>query len=201
MKHIRFRFYTIVLALVATSLVIASCDDDNDKDSGSGTAIVGNITATFTKGALEYYGAHSDDTHNFDIYLGSSNVNFANKTGTGDLLYFELFTDSDTFNGGTFDYNSDETEGTFGQAFLIINGNWSNETAEHYFEITGGTVTVTKSGTYDITYTLTGYEYNLETFQPIGGPESISGSYSGSLEYFDYTDFKSKTQIKDRHKK
>lgn len=186
-------FTIFMLAMLGMAVTFTSCkkDDDDDDNSTGGTAVVGGNTATFTKGALEYYGAWGD-AHNFDIYLASSNVNFVEETGTGNLLYFELFTNSNTFNGGTFTYNAyEETAGTFDYADLIINGNWATETADHYYSATGGTITVTKSGsTYDIVYNLTVQEYDLTSFQPIGGTETMSGTYSGALTYYDYSDSK-----------
>lgn len=178
-----------MIAVLSIALTFTSCKKDDDNNTtNSGTAVVGENTATFSKGALEFYGLWGQNTYNFDIYLASSGIDIANETGSGDLLYFELFTSTDTFNGGTFTYSFDQLANTFDNGYLIINGNWETEIAENYYEIQSGTLTVTKSGnSYDISYALMSQEKNPDNYQDIGDPVAMTGSYSGTLKYYDYS--------------
>jgi hypothetical protein len=180
-------FAILMLAMLGMAVTFTSCkkDEDDDKESNNGTAVVDGNTVEFTQGYLLDYGETLiDGVYNFDITLTSDGIDWWNDTGTGNILYFELFTGTENFQGGTFTYNENETAGTFDYAELVVGGNYATEEFQHYYEVTAGTVTVTVNGNnYQISYSLTAQEYDAD-YTAIGNPTSITGSYSGPLSAY-----------------
>ena len=65
--------------------------------------------------------------------------------------------------------------------------NSKKEQFQHYYEVTGGTVTVTVNGNnYQISYSLTAQEYDAD-YTVIGESTQITGSYSGPLSAYKNT--------------
>lgn len=175
-------FTIFMLAMLAMAVTFTSCEKDEDDDETAGQALVDGNKATFDKGYLEYYGDYGNDGYNWDLTLLSSSINFDTETGNGDMIYFETFTSTAAYNGGTFAYANTYAANTFDYAWIIINGNWGEGTADHYYVATGGSLNVTPSGNnYEITFNLTAQEYSLSTFAAIGDPVAVTGSYTGGL--------------------
>lgn len=192
MKNLSKLFSVTMVAMLAVALLVSGCKKDDDEKKSPGIVTVGGNTATFDMGYLEYYGEYGLGVHNFDVVLISSGVNYLenNNMGAGNMLSFEFFVNSASFNGGTFSYRSDDYSdylpNTFTEGQLIINGSMASTipTFDHYYEIVGGTVTVTKSGdVYNISYNVVAQELSL--IGPVGTPAALTGSYSGSLVFID----------------
>jgi hypothetical protein len=172
----------MMIAMLGMAFTFTSCKKDDDDDDNSYPT---NIN--FSNGYINEWGQWGNG-YNFSITLTTSGINLLDFTGSGHIAYFELLTDSPTFNGGTFVYNSSENPGTFDDCEIVINGNISTETASNYFEATNGTITITPDGNnFDITYTITVQEYESDYYEnPIGDPATMTGSYSGPLTSFDW---------------
>jgi hypothetical protein len=183
-----------LMAFFGAAVLFVACTKEKEKDPQNMTTVDG-VSVELTKGYLENYGEVEEGLYNFDLLLLSSGLDYVNETGTGNAIYFEMFVNSATFNGGTFTYSVNPAVNTFDDAGMFININIATGSAERYFMVTGGTVTVNKTGNqYSINYTLTAQEYNWMTELPIGTPKSITGSYNGSLTLLDATEEKSAGQ-------
>lgn len=154
------------------------CSDDEDapKNYFSYNGVTTNITA----GLLENFGVTDQPTYNFDItlYKGLSYNQTSGLMGTGDLIYFELFSSSATeLVPGTYTYDALETTSanTFDAGLIAMGFEVANETADEIIYIASGTVTVKKDGS---TYTI-----DIDCTSSGGG--KISGYYKGSLSYND----------------
>lgn len=160
---------------------LTNTDTDN---SSYGTANVDGITAEFSKGYIEDYGFDEEaNNHNFDITLVSESIDYINQTGTGDFLYFEMYTSTENFEGGTFTYSQEMQANTFDEGTLGINFNVTEDAGEHYYEVTSGSATVTPDGDkYNISFTMMAQKYNYANYEPVGDPVEITGSYNGHLE-------------------
>lgn len=170
----------LILAFVACTLF--SCDSDDD----SGSDVSGNGIGSFTydgndfslnKGSLINYGG-SGNSFNFDITLVSPSVSFdqfGDFNGTGDVIYFELWTDQQSgLKSGTYNFDSSSrSDFTFTIADVGVscneNGNCTFEDAAM-----SGSVTINRSGNnYDISFNFT-----------TNTGEVITGNYDGSLRSF-----------------
>lgn len=185
MKKLNFR---ILLSLFVISTLFVGCSDDEDtpKNYFSYNGVTTNITA----GLLENFGVTDQPTYNFDItlYKGLSYNQTSGLMGTGDLIYFELFSSSATeLVPGTYTYDALETTNanTFDAGLIAMGFEVANETADEIIYIASGTITVKKDGS---TYTI-----DIDCTSSDG--KKISGYYKGSLAYGDYTDGRKKSSL------
>jgi len=143
--------------------------------------------STFELGAgfLIDYGAWTENSFNFDLILLGEGMqfDFDNDTGsgTGPVLYFELFSESEsTLASGRYTFNEDwETygqAGTFSFAWMVENLDLSDDDQDiepNFFS--GGTMDVERNGSnFVITFSGTMESEN-----------EISGAFSGTLEIFE----------------
>ncbi|HRY98928.1 MAG TPA: hypothetical protein P5550_07705 [Bacteroidales bacterium] len=155
-----------LFALMIAGAALTSCnkDDDDDDSSPENYFMYDGKTYELTQGFIENYGEWEPGVYNLDLTLMSSGftVNMTNGqideiTGTGNALYFEMYTsDSTKLDNRTYTFDEMSTaNGTFDIGFLGINFSIANQTGTQHV-VTGGTVTVNKSGsTYTITWDLT----------------------------------------------
>ncbi len=182
----------LLIAIIGLSLSFTACNDDDDEnnDSATGTATVGENTVSFSQGVLEYYGSYQTgaDLYQYTIALFSSGLTYQSQSGSGDIMLFDVYTNSSTFEGGTFEFTNYSPEaGKTNTVTLMLNLTASDFTAEHMYRATGdGEINITKNGsTYDISFTLSVLEIDQETYNPIGEEQTLTGNYSGSLSYYD----------------
>lgn len=176
-------------ALFLASSMFISCDkDDDDNEKNHFTS--GGKEYALTQGAFENYGLtdtadYEHDGYNLDLFLFSDGFTISTDsdgemdvTGTGQYLYFELFTSKGsefdsreyTFNDsvpypvGTFDYGE-------------FNLNYSEDIDDNEIEITSGKVTISKDGDM--------YSISIDCVDE--NKNAVTGFYKGSLKYFDYT--------------
>jgi len=187
-----------ILTLVLFSLIIlVGCKKDKDGDSPNNYIKYEGKTYVIDKGILENYGEEDEGVYNLDLTLFSSGINLIESqgeivgaTGTGNVLYFEMFTNSEIqLDNGTyvFDYYSEEA-GTFDDGELLINWNAEDYQADIDQYIDEGTVKVAKSGDiYEITINCTDED-----------DKSVTGYFKGTLTWYDASQKKSTKTDKRR---
>ena len=190
MKHLFKPF--IILLLV--SFFVASCKKDEKTVKSyfnyNGTDFV------LSKGFLESYGKSGTEGYNIDLTLLSSSFTIHDKSGevdsvsgTGDALYFEIFTShADKLDVKDYTYDATESgaDGTFDQGEIGMGFNMETLTGSA-LNITGGKVSVTSVGSeYEITFNCTATN-----------GKTITGYYKGPLKYYNY-DNKKKSILKSK---
>jgi hypothetical protein len=169
----------LTVLFICATVGFTSCTKDKEKDNYfeySGT--IYHLVA----GTMQYYGQLTDGAgYNFDISLFSSGVtydfNTADLGGTGNAVYFEMFSSSDSeLPDGeySFDVLATESPLTFDEGYFGININFDSHTGAVIY-ITSGNVTVAKSGL--------SYELTFDCFAQDGEP--VSGHFKGILPYYD----------------
>ena len=178
------------LLLIGTLLMMGasmvSCDKDDDKEFENKVTYEGT-EYELNDGYLEYYGVWGDSTYNFDITLVSSDVDYnvvsGIPTGTGNIIYFELFSSSSTeLVPGTYVFDPDGTSeaNTFDEGNFALNFNFTTETGL-VRQISLGSLIVEKEGS---TYKLT-----IDCTDSAG--KKITGNYEGTLSFADWSGSKS----------
>ena len=181
MKHL----FKPIIAILLLSLIVGGCKKDKEETvknyfNYNGTEF------TLSKGFLENYGkSAANEGNNIDLTLLSSaytihvkNGEVDSISGTGDALYFEMFTSlPDKLD--VRDYLYDETEsfaaGTFDIGMVGMGFNMDTETGSN-FDITGGKVSVTSNGS----------EYEITINCTTSNGKTITGYYKGPLVYYNY---------------
>jgi hypothetical protein len=166
----------LLLGLCVASVFISSCSKD-DEDPSNVLKYDGE-KITLDKGVIKDYGSWGEGVYNLDIYLCSTGISYDEPTntfsGTGNYIYFELFTGTDgELTAGTYNLTDTEEAGTFDSGRLKLGVNYSDDSYEEAVDFLDGKVVIEKSGT---TYkmTITGHDY-------LG--KAISAYYAGSLIY------------------
>ena len=172
------------IAVFLLSIIIAGCKKDEDKTVKNSFNYNGTEFA-LSQGFLENYGKYGDEGYNIDLSLLSSeftihesNGEVESVSGTGDGLYFEIYTSLPN-KLDVRDYMYDGTEsyaaGTFAFGMIGMGLNMENETGLIY-DISGGKVSVTSNGSeYEITFNCT-----------TSNSKTITGHYKGALKYYNY---------------
>ena len=167
-RLIQFTF----LGAIAASLVFTSCKDEEEGDPVRGQFTLGGQTYTLNKGELEDFGGNGNGSYDWDIRLTSSDVNVSEFSGTGNLVYLDLNTDSeDGLVSGTYTFAEEREEFTIVDASVFANFNFDEEGGTFYVDFIGGSVELTVSGN-EVTV-----EFDLEFDEG-----DVSGSYTGTLE-------------------
>jgi hypothetical protein len=166
--------FALVLALL-----VLSCSKD-DEGIPNRLVIDGNVF-NLAKGFIYNIGVFEDANNNrgalYQVFLTTSGINYTNDdfTGSGQAVYFLLFSKSTIeLAAGTYSYNE-----SFLKGFLLdggaFDGNLSTGAGSEW-GVTGGTVTISKSGaTWVFQFTLTAEDDSSNAIE-------ITGSFSGSLE-------------------
>ncbi len=141
---------------------------------------------TLTKGYLDNWGDYYGlGTYNFDITLvddGITETQGENYTGTGNIIYVELFSSSPTgLVSGTYTYSSSGNAQTFDYGVVGINYDIANDVGTSDTCVTG-TVTVSQSGT----------DYIIDVTFTLASSQQVTAHYKGSLIYYDDTSKKMK---------
>ncbi|MGI6411962.1 MAG: PKD domain-containing protein [Bacteroidales bacterium] len=136
---------------------------------------------SLTKGYLEKYGDFDGlfDYYNFDVYLVNDAITVTqdDAMGTGDMILLELWSASPSgINPGTYNFANNYSAQTFSAGILGLNYNIATEIGTVY-EATGGTVTISQSGTdyiFDVTFTL-------------ANGKTVNAYYKGAMIIYDQT--------------
>lgn len=189
------RVLKICMGAVIIAISLIGCeglkDDDHDGSDGNNPYYfqVGSTKYSVDKGILEAFGEDdglwedwSYEGYNFDLRLASEGVEFDEEgfsSGTGALIYFELFSASATdLEPGLYEFdNSSDTAktGTFDDAYYEIG--IDNSTDGTMIDIVSGSINVSKSGSI--------YEISINCEDEEGN--TINGHYQDSLRFLDLT--------------
>jgi len=168
------RHYIAIIGVLIFGILFNSCKKEDKEPSNSFRYDGTNYS--LDKGYLENWGVNTNGSYDFDVYLGSSNIQYSASNeeflGIGDVLYLDLNTSS--ANGlvnGTYNYSSDRNAFTFVDGVVGIDVDLSDVENEEFVEVVGGTIEVLVDGN---TYTL---EFDLTT----ESNTKITGRYKGTL--------------------
>lgn len=177
-----------LIAILLLSLVVAGCKKDEDKAVKSYFNLNGTVY-NLSQGFLEDYGKSGNDGYNIDLTMLSSTFTIREKngeidsiSGTGDLIYFEIFT-SLPGKLNVMDYVYDGLEsgdaGTFDVGEIMTGFNMMTQSGSTFY-ITGGKLSVTSVGSeYEITINCTTLD-----------GKTVTGYYKGALKYYNYNNKK-----------
>jgi len=172
---------SLILFLAIVPFLFSSCKKDDD-DNRKNAFTIGATEYILDNGAAVFYGITVEDgAYNFDIYLFSSDIDYYAETGTGDRVYFELF--SETFEDiqpgtYTFDANGTGNAGTFGRGIksvITTNYNVLTEVGTSH-NVNSGTLQVSVSG--DV-YT---FDFDLV----LSDNTKVDGYFKGELTKIDF---------------
>lgn len=155
-----------------------------DKSASCTVTVTDQIHPQMVKGELWYFGDPYDKgiSHNFIACIASQKIDLDKLTGDGEFMFLEFNTDltyTRNIPGGIYTINENFTAGTLFPAWVDDNGSpWGTWLfGKTYNPVESGQAVVeTNAGGYTIQYDL------LDIFG-----NTISGSYSGALTYFDYS--------------
>lgn len=190
MKHL----FKPIIAILLLSLIVGGCKKD-EKETVKNYFNYNGTEFTLAKGFLENYGkSAADEGNNIDLTLLSSaftihvkNGEVDSISGTGDALYFEIFTSlPDKLDVRDYLYDATESyaAGTFDIGMVGMGFNMETETGSA-FDITAGKVSVTSNGS----------EYEITINCTTSNGKTITGYYKGPLAYYNY-DKKKKSELR-----
>ncbi len=180
-----------IIAILST-IVLAGCEKDNNKDKEDNLSSYfeydGNRYA-LTHAYIENYGkAGPGEIYNLDLSLLSKEIEVVDSnglitslSGTGNGLYFEIFTpNSDKIDTLNYIYTSYQINnyGTFDLGYAYIGYDFQNKTGTKQ-EIIEGYISVEQN------YPL--YEIIIEC--TLKNSKTLTGYYKGSIEYYNYVTF------------
>jgi hypothetical protein len=162
-------------------------DDDDDSNNVNPLAdnvlIVGDDSYDLEWGSILNYGEFEEGSGiiNLDLELWSIGIiepeSGCEPSGEGQGIYFEMFTSNDTsLDDGTYTYNMDPELGTWDFGDYILDFSDTNEDDETWIFLDSGSVTIDKTGS----------NYNISWDLVDGDGISITGNFSGGLNYCNY---------------
>lgn len=170
------KLFKAILILLTLGLIFQGCsEDDGGQYTNSNEFSYDGSSYSLSKGAIiKYVSNKKGGPFQLDLCLASSNVNFDSLTGTGNFIYFEMFSTLNTAltSGEYFPAETSETF-TFDSAAIFINYNLTTEEGTSV-GITNGSVTISNNGS---SYTVT---INCED----ANGKKVSGSYTGALQFY-----------------
>jgi hypothetical protein len=173
---------------IAPLLLMFNCGDDDDESNNvipqaDNVLIVGDVSYDLEWGSLLNFGEFEPGIINIDLELWSTGIIEPESgcdvdEGEGQGLYFEMFTSNETsLDDGTYTYNMDPalTTWDYGDYNLNISSSNSDTTDDLWVVLESGTVSIEKTGS----------NYNISWDLVDVNNVSITGTYSGSLNYCD----------------
>ena len=154
---------------LALSLTLNSCNNDDDNNNNSNSLKIDNETFELTQGFAEDYGSSfaPDGFFNVDLTFATKGLNFDQETGSGQIVYFELFSETEELiQTGTYTLDED-----FDDGFIT---SIVNDEVDSDADFVSATVTITKGEKeyYELTFT------GIDELDRV-----ITGSYSGAVSY------------------
>jgi hypothetical protein len=170
----KFSFLALALAIGFTS-----CKKDSDGNGSSNAAsemTIKGTSSTIGSGVIIDNGTIDNGNFNFDLELFAEGLTFHSEedslSGTGNVLYFEMFTsDSTGLDAGTYVFNQTTGDKTLDIASAIVNFDSELEESDEHISATSGSVTIDKDGnTYIIDIEFTD-----------GDGNNVTAHYEGTL--------------------
>ncbi len=157
----------LFLGLLSLSVVFVSCKKDEETDDNTTPVVTNKMVFNGTTYALSnayvfYYGKSNETpvSYNLDLVLSSSgftyNEDSMDYVGTGDAIYFELFSnDSTKFTNGTYPMDTINAgfPFTFDYAEVLIGFNASTGAGSYEDLVSGSLVVATSGSNYVFTFT------------------------------------------------
>lgn len=166
-----------ILILTIVSLVVSSCKKKDEAPAAKTNFFtVDGKDYAISKGVTIEYGGSATTGYNFDLLLASSGFDFSDfdnsgVKGSGELIYFELWSTSTTgLETGSYSISSTAQPNTYTSNEIDINYDSNTGNTDKEYEATAGTVTIKVEGT---TYTI---DIDLTV---AGG--TLTGNYTGTL--------------------
>ena len=172
---------------IAPFLLMFNCGDDDDDSNNinplaDNVLIVGDVSYDLEWGSILNFGEFEEGSGiiNLDLELWSTGIvepeSGCEAYGEGQGLYFEMFTSNETsLDDGTYTYDMDATLGTWDYGDYSLNLSETNDNP--WILLDSGSVTIDKTGS----------NYNISWDLVDGDGVSITGNFSGSLNYCDYS--------------
>lgn len=165
---------TLILVL---SILLSGCKKDEEPAPKKNYMTYKDTEYDLSSGFLVEFGGSSTTGYNFDLYLLSSGLSVSLTdfiTGTGEVLYFELWSSASSgLENGTYTFSNTEAPNKYTTFEALINYNSTDQTVDEDVVDGTGNVTVKVDGQ---TYTI---DFDITT--PSG---NIKGNYTGTLEKF-----------------
>ncbi len=173
-----------LLALAVMGILTTACKKEEEEPQtppkDEGTLVVKGESYVLTQGILEDYGQDTSwhQGTNFDLTLFTDGLNYITQSGTGQLVYFEMFSSSnEDLAAGTYTYNQSLETGTFdiGEIYDVVDG----MEGDFLYSVIDGSIDVSKTDDrYTISGSLTAVEANsLDT-------ANIDVDYSGKISMY-----------------
>lgn len=192
--------YHYFTGLILINMGFACCAVDDSQDPILTNHLkIDAIDYELSSGVLQNYGSGgSYEGVNLDLMLFSRNLSISTDgeetlTGSGEIIYFELFTSNSTSldNGDyTFHNTPPYPIGTFSYGIYAIGWDSDENVEEGIVEITSGTVSVNKKGDE--------YEITLACKDAEG--KDVTGYFKGRLQYYDLTSESEFARVKPNDK-
>ena len=183
------KFTNLVLGLFLVSSLFMGCQKDDN--SANNYLMVGNTKYAMAQGTIENNGLMQGDSRKYDGYnldltlysggftLSTDDNGELNVSGTGHMIYLEIYTSSaEEYDNLEYTYSDSYPApvGTFDYGDYVLN--YSPGSIDYkWIEITSGSVTISKSGSI--------YTIIIDCIDEEGN--SVSGYFKGALQYFDNT--------------
>ena len=171
----------ITAAVFFMLLGITACEPEEEAIT-SNYFTLGEESYTLAEGFLEYYGKISSGEgigYNHDVYVVSENIDFANGSGSGDFVYFQMYSsDENQLQPGEYSYDASSSEAphTFDTGAFAYDYNFAREK---------GTMVFLQKGTISVTKDSNSYEINFQGQTTEG--EFIEGNFKGVFSRQDYS--------------
>jgi hypothetical protein len=173
---------------IAPLLLMFNCGGDDDDSNNvipqaDNVLIVGDVSYDLEWGSLLNYGEFEPGIINIDLELWSTGIIEPEsgcdvEEGEGQGLYFEMFTSNETsLDDGTYTFNMDPalTTWDYGDYNLNLSSSNPDTNGDLWVVLESGTVSIEKTGS----------NYNISWDLVDVNNVSITGTYSGSLNYCD----------------
>ncbi len=161
----KFKLFAVSAILLVVAVVFSSCKKDDPEPTPTPDP---KPQSYFTNDGVDYvlssaysqYWGVNNGVHNFDIYIVSEDIKYVQSSeefsGTGEVVYLELFTSSSSgLIVGEYNYSSENNAFSFGTAEVGINAD-SQSSEGLWLSAVGGKVNIAKDGEkYTISFNLT----------------------------------------------
>lgn len=144
-KHTTLRTFSMLLL----TLLLFSCSNDDDgSTNGTNQFSYDGKDYTITSGFLTKHGSNGNGSYDWDITLLTNNLTQTSTSGTGEMIFLDLNTDSSAgLTEGTYLFSNERSEFTFIAGSITTNLNVA-EASGNAIAITGGSVEIEKRANF-----------------------------------------------------